>query len=185
VPDHPYNLRLLYAGLRVLTPEWVAALEAAKDELQVRAIDLDLQTASKHEAVAAVELVRRSRYFTAVLDEEAPGGAAVPPAADESRDEQLQAVDHRVRVGIWDILRAAPLAVLNVEAAGRFVRLGGGKNADPRTQRAQQRQANNCAVATEVRRSLAAGRVLGPGEAAVGPGDAAPPAAPPRAVASE
>jgi hypothetical protein len=163
VPNHPYNVRLLYEGLRVLTPEWTAALEAATDELQVRALELDLQSAGKHEAVAAVELVRRSKYFTAVLDEEASGGPA-PAVAGESRDEQLQAVDHPVRVGIWDLERAAPLAVLKLEAAGRFVRLGGGGTPDPRAQRARQRQANNCAVAMDVRRALAAGRVLGPGE---------------------
>lgn len=165
VPTHPYNLRLLYEGLRVLTPEWTASLQGATDELQVRAIDLDLQSVAKHEAVAAVELVRRSKYFTAVLDEEAPPEAAsAPPVAGESRDERLQAVDHAVRVGIWDIERAAPLVVLNLQAAGRFVRLGTGAGVEPRAQRSQQRQANNCAVATDVRRALAAGRVLGSGE---------------------
>jgi hypothetical protein len=127
--------------------------------------------------VAAVELVRRSKYFTAVLDEEAPGGPA-PAVAGESRDEQLQAVDHPVRVGIWDLERAAPLAVLKLEAAGRFVRLGRGGTPDPRAQRAQQRQANNCAVAMDVRRALAAGRVLGPDE-----GEAAAEA--PSAIAGE
>ncbi|HTV19483.1 MAG TPA: hypothetical protein VMG12_12445 [Polyangiaceae bacterium] len=170
VPEHPYNLKLLYEGLRVLTPEWLQTLEAAKDELQVRAIDLELQAVGKHEAVAAVELVKRSRFFAAVLDEEAPAGSdAAPPLASESRDEQLQAVDHRVRVGIWDLARAAPLAVLNLEAAGRFVRLGGSGAIDTRAQRAQQRQANNCAVATDVRRALAAGRVLAPGEEVAAP----------------
>jgi hypothetical protein len=179
VPNHPYNLRLLYEGLRVLTPEWTAALQAATDELQVRANDLDLQSVAKHEAVAAVELVRRSKYFTAVLDEEAPPTAALtPPAEGESRDEQLQAVDHAVRVGIWDIERAAPLAVLKLDAAGRFLRLGSGGTADPRAQRALQRQANNCAVATDVRRALAAGRVLRAGE-----GES--PAEKPSAVAAE
>jgi hypothetical protein len=162
VPTHPYNLRLLYEGLRVLTPEWTASLQGATDELQVRASELDLQNVGKHEAVAAVELARRSKYFTVVLDEEAPPeAAAAPPVPGESRDEQLQAVDHAVRVGIWDIERAAPLAVLRLEAAGRFVRLGTGGAVDPRALRSQQRQANNCAVATDVRRALAAGRVLG------------------------
>jgi hypothetical protein len=162
-PAHPYSARLLYDGLRVLTPEWTESLEAATNELQVRAIDLDLQSVGKHEAVAAAELVRRSRYFTAVLDEE-----PTPPAEretgrqGESLDEQLQAVDHRVRVGIWDLSRAVPLAVIDVEAAGRFVRLGSGGSADPKTLRAQQRQANNCAVATEVREALGAAAQMQP-----------------------
>lgn len=165
VPGHPYNLRLLYEGLRVLTPEWQAALEAATDELQVRAIDLDLQDVGKHEAVAAVELVKRSKYFAAVLDEDVSAEADLAPALPgESLEERLQASDHRVRVGIWDIQRGQPLAVLNLEAAGRVVSLGSGGNVEPRAQRAQQRQANNCAVAVDVRRSLAAGRVVPQGE---------------------
>jgi len=178
VPNHPYNLRLLYEGLRVLTPEWRTALDAATDELQVRAIDLDLQDVGKHEAVAAVELVKHSKYFAAVLDEEAPPGPEQAAAPGESRDEHLQATDHRVRVGIWDIARGAPLAVLNLEAAGRFVRLGSGGNIEPGAQRARQRQANNCAVAMDVRRSLAAGRVVSIAEAETV-------AEPPSAVAGE
>jgi hypothetical protein len=157
-PAHPYNMRVLYDGLRVLTPEWSQALDATTDELQVRVIEMNLQSVGKHEAVAAAELVRRSKYFTALLDEDAaPGATAAAPALEgESLDEQLQTVDHFVRVGIWDLERAIPLAVLRVAAAGRFVRLGSGAAADSKTLRAQQRQANNCAVAMEVREALGA-----------------------------
>jgi hypothetical protein len=160
-PGRPYNLDLLYEGLRVLTPEWTSSLKAASDEFQVRVIDLGLQSAGKHESVAAVELVRRSKYFTAVLDQEAQPGTepTLAAAADESIDEQLQAVDHRVRVGIWDLQRAMPLIVIDVEAAGRFVRLGSGATTDLNTLRAQQRQANNCAAAIAVREALTARRV--------------------------
>jgi len=159
-PAHPYNLRLLYAGLRVLDPPWRAGLEAANDDLEVRAIELDLEHVGKHEAVAAVELTRRSRYFAAVLDESSGAAAAGAggAGADESPEERLQAVDHAVRVGLWDIQRQAPLAVLQLEAAGRFVPLGAKAGPDEKTLRARQRQANNCAIATEVRAALAAGR---------------------------
>jgi hypothetical protein len=157
-PAHPYNLRLLYEGLRVLEPEWPKALEAATDDLQVRAIELDLEDVAKHEAVAAAELTRRSKYFAAVLDEAPAGSVVVQPAPGESPEEALQATDHAVRVGIWDIERGSPLAVLRLEAAGRFVRLGSSTPA-PETVRVQQRQANNCAVASDVRETLAAGRL--------------------------
>jgi hypothetical protein len=156
-PAHPYNLRLLYEGLRVLEPEWPKALAAATDDFQVRAIELDLEDVAKHEAVAAAELARRSKYFAAVLDE-APAGVAVSPAAGESPEEALQAMDHPVRVGIWDIERGSVLAVLRLEAAGRFVRLGS-TTVTPETVRVQQRQANNCAVAGEVREALASGHL--------------------------
>ena len=158
-PSHPFNAQLLYEGVRVLGPEWRATLEAANDDLEVRAIDLDLEDVGKHEAVAAVDLTRRSRYFAVVLDEPAAGAEApVGPAGEDSPEERLQAIDHRVRVGLWDIQREAPLAILQLEAAGRFVRLGAKAGPDERTRRVQQRQANNCAIAADVRAALLAGR---------------------------
>jgi hypothetical protein len=155
-PAHPYPASLLYEGVRVLDPAWRAMLDAANDDLEVRAIDLDLEDVGKHEAVAAVELTRRSRYFALVLDE--PAAEAEAPVLDESPEERLQTTDHRVRVGIWDIQRGAPLAILQLDAAGRFVRLGSRASPDEKTQRAQQRQANNCAIAADVRAALTAGQ---------------------------
>lgn len=158
-PSHPYNARLLYDGLRVLDPEWRDALEAANDELQVRAIELDLEAVGKHGAVAAVELVRRSRYFAAVLDEPVAELPAAGAGGGDTRAEQRQATDHRVRVGLWDIQRGVPLAILPLQAAGRFVRLGAkAAPQEEETSRAQQRQANNCAIAADVRAALVAGR---------------------------
>jgi hypothetical protein len=165
-PAHPYNLRLLNEGLRVLDPEWSRTLAAATDDLEVRAIELDLEAVAKHEAVAAVELVRKSRYFTAVLDEApAAGVVAAVSSPGESAEEQRQATDHRVRVGIWDINTGAALAVLELEAAGRFVRLGTNAAPDSKILASQQRQANGCAAATEVRQALAATAEVSTGEA--------------------
>lgn len=174
-PSPPYNLRLLNAALKVLEPEWLRKLERTTDELQVLALELGLQDVAKHEIPAAVELVRRARYFTVVIDEEAPAGqpeAPAPEGLQESPEERLQAKDHFVRVGIWDIEANRQLLALRLEAAGRFVAVGRGSAKEPRVARAQQRQANNCAVATEVREVLAAKRVGGFAEAGVEPGSA-------------
>jgi len=179
-PAHPYTASLLYEGVRVLLPEWRAGLTAANDDLEVRAIELDLEDVGKHEAVAAVELTRRSKYFALVLDEPAAdaGDAATEPAiVDESPEERLQTTDHRVRVGLWDIQRGAVLASLQLEAAGRFVRLGSKAGPDEKTKRAQQRQANNCAIAADVRAALAAGQP-DPGPGALPEAPAGLPAAP-------
>jgi hypothetical protein len=160
VPSQPFNLQLLYSALRVVGPDWQSDLEAAQNDLQVRAIELDLQDAAKHEVPAAAELVRRSKYFTVVLDELPATGQPAGPAADadfeESPDERLQASDHFVRVGVWDIERGEPVLTLRTEAAGRFVAMGQHVSRQ-QVQRAQQRQANNCAVATEVLEALRAG----------------------------
>lgn len=179
-PAHPYTASLLYEGVRVLQPEWRAGLEAANDDLEVRAIELDLEDVGKHEAVATVELTRRSKYFALVLDEPALDTAAAtmaPGVPDESPEERLQTTDHRVRVGLWDIQRGAPLAILHLEAAGRFVQLGSKASPDDKTKRAQQRQANNCAIAADVRAAFAAGRPE-PGPDALPDGPAGVPAAP-------
>jgi hypothetical protein len=168
-PSQPYNLRLLYQGLKVVEPEWVSKLEATTDDLQVLALELDVQDAAKHEIPAAAELVRRSKYFTVVLDELPASGLpeATADAADlrETPEERLQATDHFVRVGIWDIERSQQLLALRVEAAARYVAVGRGVAKDPRIARAQQRQANNCAVGTQVREVLAARHLDGLGTA--------------------
>jgi hypothetical protein len=164
-PSQPFNLQLLYEALRVVGPEWVGRLESAANELEVRAIELDLEDAAKHEVPAAAELVRRSLYFSVVLDEAPPGEALdrrANAAPEESVSERLQAEDHFVRIGIWDIRRGQPLLSLRREAAGRFVGVSERVPVLPRTLRARQRQANNCAVATEAREVLQAGRVNQP-----------------------
>jgi hypothetical protein len=160
VPGQPYNLRLLYDALKVQGPEWDQRLASASDELQVRAMELELEDTAKHEVPAAAELIKRSKYFTAVLDEEpAPGSSDLPADAgvEESEQERLQATDHFVRVGIWDIGRAEQLLRMRVPLAGRFIELGQQRTTPgPDALRARQRQANNCAAAVEVREALLA-----------------------------
>jgi hypothetical protein len=158
-PSQPYNLSLLYEGVRVLEPAWLERLKAASNELEVRAIELDLEDVAKHEVPAVAEVVRRSRFFTAVLDELPPGGVPAGLGVDagvvETADQRLQAEDHFVRVGIWEIESGEQVLAQRVRAAGRFVAIGSHAPSIKRVMRAQQRQANNCAVASEVRDTLA------------------------------
>lgn len=157
-PSHPYNMKLLYDATRLLGPEWESALAAAENDMQVRAIELDLEDAAKHEVPAAVTMVQAARYFTAVLDEPPEVENAAPAPAGESAELRVQADDHFVRVGIWDIQTGEQLAALRVEAAGRYVSLGQRRSKDIAVERAERRQANNCAAATQVRQALATGR---------------------------
>lgn len=178
VPGQPYNLRLLHDSLVVQGPQWQQRLANASDELQVRAMELELEGVAKHEVPAAAELVRRSRFFTVVLDEE-PRAAAPAPGPDagveETPEQRLQTTDHFVRIGIWDIARNEPLVRLRLEVAGRFVSMGrdlGGLA----VARARQRQANNCAAAVEVREALLAqmGQAVSTSEASTPANDARP-----------
>jgi hypothetical protein len=158
VPGQPYNLRLLFDALKVQGPEWQERLTSASDDFQVRAMELELEGAAKHEVPAAAELVRRSRFFTAVLDEEAGDADSATPAdagVEETPEQRLQATDHFMRIGIWDIARNESLVRLRLDVAGRFVSLGRDLRGAAAS-RARQRQANNCAAAVEVREALLA-----------------------------
>lgn len=181
-PGQPYNLRLLYDALRVQGPEWDQRLASTGDAFQVRAMELELDDTSKHEVPAAAELIRRSKYFTALLDEE-PSGVSAPASAadaglDESPEERMQTSDHFVRIGIWDIARGESLVALRVAVAGRFVSLGNQRIGGAVEARARQRQANNCAAAVEVREALLprlAGTTASAAEALDEPAAPAPP----------
>ncbi len=162
-PSPPYNARLLYDATRLLGAEWDAALEAAENDMQVRAIELDLEDTAKHEVPAAVSLVRTSKYFTALIDEPAAEDDA-PAGLDETALERAQALDHFVRVGLWDIERGEQLLQLRLEAAGRYVAVGQRRDKTIDVERAQQRQANNCALATLVRAVLESGSVTAAAE---------------------
>lgn len=166
-PNPPYGVRLLYDATRLLLPEWDAALEAAQNDMQVRAIELDLEDTAKHELPAAVTLVRSSKYFTAVLDEPASedGGQ---PGLEETPSERVQTLDHFVRVGIWDIESGERLLALRLEAAGRYVAVGQRRSKSIDVERAQRRQANNCALATQVKAVLASGSLAAPPEEPAG-----------------
>jgi hypothetical protein len=157
VPGQPYNLRLLYDALKIQGPDWDRRLASAGDELQVRAMELELEDTAKHEVPAAAELIRRSKYFSAVLDEEPASALAVGGAdagAAESAEERVQTTDHFVRIGIWDIARGEQLLRLRLPVEGRLMALGAREVKDPDSIRARQRQANNCSAAVEVREAL-------------------------------
>ena len=161
-PSQPYHLELLNQALHVVEPHWLRRLEGAGSDLEVLALELDLEDAAKHEVPAAVELVKRSKFFTVLLDEPSEGGLAALPAdagVTESAEERLQTADHFVRIGIWDIERGAALAQLRLEAAGRFLSMGK-RMAELSGVRAEQRQANNCALAMELREQIT-GRAAG------------------------
>ena len=184
-PGQPYNLRLLYDALRVQGPEWDQRLASTGDVLQVRAMELELDDTSKHEVPAAAELIRRSKYFSAVLDEDPlGGGSAAASGADagveESPEERLQTSDHFVRVGIWDLAAAEPLVELRLPVAGRFVSLGNHEAGGVAEVRARQRQANNCAAAVDVREALLAQLGGTTASAAEVPNEPAAPAPPSR-----
>lgn len=164
LPSQPFNLRIVYRTLRILSPEWTDRLHQADTDLKARANELDLDAVTKNDVPAAVELLARAKYFTAVLDEDPVTGLppAIEPAAptepDESEEERVQRVPHPARVGIWDVESGKLLVRLRTEASGEFRNVGDRPVDDAKTVAAQRRQVNSCALALSVKDVIGASK---------------------------
>ncbi|MES1176824.1 MAG: hypothetical protein ABUL62_21045 [Myxococcales bacterium] len=155
-PPRPYNMRLAYRALRVLSNDWTDEVHEADTELGLNAYDRDLDSVSKRDVPVAIEVLSRSRYFTLVLDEDPEGG--VPPDAPdagETTDERVQREPHAARIGIWDLKTQSPLLRLKADAAGHFVSVGDRVVQNRATVAAEQRQTNSCALALAAKDALA------------------------------
>lgn len=162
-PSQPYNMRLAYRALRVLTSDWTDELHQAGTDLAVRAFELDLEAVTKNDVPIAAELLARARLFTVVLDEEPVGG--IPPpvehegadgseAEEESEEERLHRTAHPARIGIWDLRTGENLLALRARADGQFVPVGDQRIVSARNLAAQKRQVNSCALALAVKEAL-------------------------------
>src|SRR5688572_4640589 len=174
-PPVPYNMRLAYRALRVLSTEWTDELHQTTNDLTVSAYDRDLDAVTKNDVPVAIDLLARAKYLTLVLDED-PAGGLRPEAADagvtESDEERVQREPHPARVGIWDLTRNAPVLRVRAEAAGRFVPVGDAVVKSTETLHAQQRQTNSCALALQVKEALGKGA---PSTGAAAPAQSAAP----------
>ncbi len=154
-PPVPYNMRLAYRTLRVLSNEWTDELHATTNELAVSGYERDLDSVTRYDVRIAADILARSKYFTLVLDEDPPSGLPKElPDAGETPEERVQRVGHPARVGIWDLSDGRQVLRLRSEAAGDFVPMGERVIRDPGIVAAQARQVNGCALALAVRGAL-------------------------------
>lgn len=155
-PSQPYNLRLAYRALRILSSDWTDELHQASSDLAARAFEMDFDAVTKNDIPVAIEVLSRARYFTVVLDEDPQGGlppalARAPGERAETEEERVQRVPHFARVGVWDVREDKPLVRLRAEAAGEFVAVGDRPFSSGDTLAAERRQVNSCALALEVK----------------------------------
>jgi hypothetical protein len=152
-PTRPFNLRLMYGALRVLSSDWTDELHSATSDYQVRVFERDLEKVSRTDVKIAIDLTTSARYFTALLDEVPDEGIRPVPGGDAGvlgRPElRVQGQDHAVRLGIWDLESGETMFRGRITAGSRFIPMGRLKSASQPTLDAQQRQVNNCGVATE------------------------------------
>jgi hypothetical protein len=155
-PPRPYNMRLAYRAMRVLSPEWLEELHEASSKLAVTAYDRDLDAVTHHDVPIAARILQKAKYFTLVLDEEPEAGLPKElPDAGETEEERVQRVPHMARVGIWNLKTGEQLLRWRSKAAAQLVAVGQPRAKREETVAAQARQANSCALAIDVRDALA------------------------------
>jgi hypothetical protein len=150
-PAQPYNLRVAYRSLQVLSDEWVRDTDNAAGELELRMLTSSFEDTVRDDLPIAVDLLTRAQYFLLVLDEAPSGAPPVVGDAGVGDDAQLTA-PHWARVGLWRLSDRKLVLRMRTEASATLV--GGATVTDADVAGARQRQANSCALAGAVRRVI-------------------------------
>jgi hypothetical protein len=153
VGEQPWNLGQAYAATRILTGEWVRAVNEADGDMRLRVFVDQYEKAVKDEIPLAIDVVKRAQFFLLVLDEDVPEAAEFADGGPIT-EEALQLVDHPARVHLFDLKSNAEILRLRRSGTARVVPAGERAITDPETLGAMQRQANNCALANLVEAAL-------------------------------
>lgn len=182
-PPRPYNMRLAYRALRVLTNDWTDQLYQAANDLEVRIRERDLDQVTRVDVPVSIELLQQAKFVTVVLDE-APDQkvlAANGTLPNESPEARVQRLPHAARVGIWNLANGQNLVRWRGWAEGRLVSAGKPVKLGPDTAAAQARQTNSCMLAWELKERIGRNDAAAPGQVPPSTADSAieqPPSAP-------
>jgi hypothetical protein len=146
----PYNMRAAYRGVRVLGDEWTVGLRSASDDMQMRLLEREFESAVKDDIPLVIDLLTRAQFFLLLLDEDAAAGVS-------ARLEDLQAMPHPARVFLFGLKGGKERLVLRLrrEVDAHFVPAGETASTDPAVLAAQQRQVMSCELALDVRAAVA------------------------------
>ncbi|WP_437329752.1 hypothetical protein [Sorangium sp. So ce381] len=142
-PAQPFNLRVAYRTMQVLSDEWVRDAQDASSELRLRLLESSFEDTIRDDVPLAAELLTRAQYYLLVLDEPAEGAAST---------EALLGVPHMARVGVWRLSDGKAILRVRREASGNLI--GGTPSIEGSVLDARQRQANSCALALAVREAM-------------------------------
>ena len=151
-PAQPYNMRAAYHGTKVLGEEWSVRVRMAGDDMTMRLLEREFDSAVKDDIPLVIDLLTRAQFFLLVLDED----PAPPPPGERPALDQLQAMPHTSRVTLFGLKPGMDRALLRVrrEIDARFIPAGESAPTDPDLLAAQQRQVNSCQLALYVREVL-------------------------------
>lgn len=150
-PAQPFNLRLAYHGLRVLSDSWVRSVQSsgdsASDTLILRRYEMDIDSAISNDLPVVSELLRSAEFFLVVVDEIPEG---FQPPSQGSLAQAVQSESHPARIALYDLKSSELLLRLHRTADTTIPAIPG----DAETVDAQRRQILNCALAQDVRDAL-------------------------------
>jgi hypothetical protein len=155
-PSSPFNMRLLYRGLLILSDEWTKEVKEAGTDTKLLAYDRSLDAVTRVDIPVAIEVHQRAQYALVVIDEDPPAGLPPPVSEEyESPAERVQRVAHVARVGIWDLKQDQLLARLEGQAEGEL-RAAGTRSPEltPATEAARARLAKSCGLALQIKSKL-------------------------------
>jgi hypothetical protein len=137
----------------VLGEEWTVRLRTASDDMTMRLLEREFDSAVKDDIPAVIDLMTRAQFFLLVLDED-PEAA---PADGKLDLESIQASQHDARVFLFGLRPGMekPLLRLRRRVAGQFMPTGENAPKDPEILASQQRQVNSCQLALSVREAIA------------------------------
>lgn len=148
-PSSPFNMRMLYRALSVLSEKWVSEVRDAGTDYALVGYERGLDSITKVDIPMAIDIYQKARYSIVVLDEDPKGGLpAEIPNAFELDSERVQRSAHFARVGVWDLKSGKLLARIRAEAAGELRDVGTrAPSGGPESAAARARQANSCGLA--------------------------------------
>jgi hypothetical protein len=148
-------MRLAYRAFRILSEDFTRNLQDATDDLQVRALDRELEQITRVDVPVAIEVLQRAKIVTVVVDEEPPGFVKqVPYKPNEpvlTEEQRVQGAPHDARVGIWDMETGRRLVRWRGTASGRLLSVGKRVELDPEVLGSRVRQSNSCTLAIALR----------------------------------
>ncbi len=130
-PAQPFNLRVAYRTMHILTEDWVREVQASDTELRTRLYVTNFEDAVRDDLPLAAELLTQAQYLLVVLDETPKG--TVPDARDGGLEEVVQGLPHAARVGVFRLSDDKVLLRVRRESGGELI--GGTPQADPRRAR--------------------------------------------------
>ncbi|MFT3770067.1 MAG: hypothetical protein QM820_31955 [Minicystis sp.] len=151
-PAQPFNLRVAYRTMAILSDDWVRDVQAVDSELRLRLYQTNFEDAIRDDMPLATELLAQAQYYLVVLDE-TPAGVTLPaPDAGVTANEVVQGTAHHSRIGVFRLADDKVLLRIRRPAGGELI--GASPSVDENVLAARQRQANSCALALSVREAM-------------------------------